>query len=187
MSLVAVSLLVVLSGCSTMDPNYRFVQKVGGVVGGAVAGNYIDRVSGGKGTAGGVVGAIVGGALVAGSQTSAVQSQSSGWWECKPGYGQVWEKQRNGKAVPACKEGVPQTPRPVQQTAQYDNQYSNNPGVLGAAQRGAADRRAMEQKAAERNAYCSQNPYSCSRGYGRHNYAGSYNDYVRGSSNIQWR
>ena len=69
------------------------------------------------------------------------------------------------------------------QTAQS---HYRSAGEEAAAHRGAADRQAMEQAAAERNAYCSQNPYGCHSGVGYrgNNYAGSY--YNR-NSNIQWR
>lgn len=69
------------------------------------------------------------------------------------------------------------------QTAQ--SQY-RSAGEEAAAHRGMSDRRAMEQAAAERNAYCSQNPYGCSRnrGYRGRNYAGGYNT---SSNGIQWR
>lgn len=185
--ITAVVVLIALSGCASQNTHYRTVQDVGATVAGAVVGSYVDRAVGGKGIVGGIVGAVVGHEISAGYQTSqrASSQNQAGWWECKAGYGQVLEKQKDGKLIPACKEGAPQVPRPTQQTAQYQDQYSN-PGVLGAAHRGAADRRAMEQSAAERNAYCSQNPYGCQgrRVYGGHNYAGSY--YNR-NSNVQWR
>ena len=184
--MIALLLLSALSGCASQNSHYRVAQDVGATVAGAVVGSYVDRTMGGKGFIGGIAGAIVGHEVSAGYQASkrASSQAQSGWWECKPGYGQVFEKQKDGKLIPACKEGAPQISRPTQQAMQYQDQYNGNPGVLGAAHRGAADRRAMEQSSAERNAYCSQNPYGCSRGRG-YGYAGSYNDYR--NSNVLWR
>lgn len=114
--MVAVLVLVALSGCAA-NSRYQMAQDIGATVAGGVAGNYVDRKMGGKGTLGGVVGAVVAHQVYAGSQEVKASRQSV-WWECKPGFGQVMEKQANGKLIPACKEGVPQTPRPTQQVAQ---------------------------------------------------------------------
>lgn len=111
--MIAVLTLVALSGCASNNARYQMVQDIGATVAGGVAGNYVDRKMGGKGTLGGVIGAVVAHQVYAGSQEVKASRQSV-WVECKPGFGQVW-KTRNGKDVIACEKGASQIPRPVAQ------------------------------------------------------------------------
>lgn len=112
--MVAVLALVVLSGCAS-NGRYQMAQDIGATVAGAVVGNRVARMTGASnGTLGGVVGAVVAHQVFLGSQEARKTNSQNGWWECKPGFGQVW-KTRNGKDVPACEKGAPQIARPVAQ------------------------------------------------------------------------
>lgn len=168
--MVAVLVLVALSGCAA-NSRYQMAGDVGAIVAGAVAGNYVDRKMGGKGPLGGVIGAVVAHQVYAGSQESG-SAKNQEWWPCKPGFGQVW-KTRSGKDVPACEKGAPELSRPVQQQQVAQSQY-RSAGEEAAAHRGLADRQTREQAVAERNAYCTQNPYGC-QGYRRSSYHNNYN------------
>lgn len=163
--MIAVLMAAVLSGCATENGSYRFAQQVAGVAAGAVVGAYVAKATGGKVPVGGVVGALIGGALANGAQPPAVE------YTCTAN----------------CVNSATTYAAPPQYQQQYQQQYGN-PGVEAAEHRGASEYNARLQCEMESRAYYSRGGtggYLCSNGYnnGGNNYPGSY--YNR--NGIVWR
>jgi len=107
--LVAALVITALSsGCATQNPNYRFAQQVGGTVGGAVVGNYLDRAAGGRGFVGGVVGAVVGNALATGTQPASRGYACVNCGNTQQAQGQYYDQNQNPGVASAAYAGASQ-------------------------------------------------------------------------------